>query len=58
MPELNLFLKIFFYRSRLLNIYTPLNIAHHQAIKKPSKGGAMLGQTQAITAYHFVIYTK
>jgi hypothetical protein len=35
--------------------YTPLDIAHHQVIKKPSKGVAVLEKIQAITAYDFVI---
>jgi hypothetical protein len=57
MPKLNFFFKNLYLLFKTFE-YTPLDIAHHQVIKKPSKDEAMLEQTQAITAYHFVIYTK
>jgi hypothetical protein len=57
MSKLNFFLENLHLSFKTFE-YTPLDIAHHQVINKPSKSGAMLDQTQAITAYHFVIYTK
>jgi hypothetical protein len=44
MPKLNLFSENLHVLFKTFE-YTPLDIAHHQVIKKPSKEGAMLEQT-------------
>jgi hypothetical protein len=57
MPKLNFFVENLYLSFKTFE-YTPLDIAYHQVINKPSKGGAMLEQTQAMTTYHYVTYTK